>query len=209
MPSRHFIPRKNVDFLPWFENYTSKFVTYSTQLQISADSLSLVQQSLRSVRDTLLDLENLRATLKAKTAAKNKLVTSARKLIRQLTKQIKSQPAYTVAIGVDLGVILSPLTTVKRQAIANAKPIFYVTVLPDCVRIDWVKRYFSGVLIECKRGEENEFVRVDKDFISPFDDKRKNLKPGKPEVRTYRLIYLVDDDTVGVYSDEVTVICNV
>lgn len=43
---------------------------------------------------------------------------------------------------------------------------------------------------------------LDKDSKSPFGDTRPNLVAGQPELRRYRIIYLLDDEIVGLWSDE-------
>jgi hypothetical protein len=43
------------------------------------------------------------------------------------------------------------------------------------------------------------------DTVSPYVDNRDVLVAGKPEVRRYKAIYVVSDDEIGYFSDEVVV----
>lgn len=74
------------------------------------------------------------------------------------------------------------------------------------VRIDWTKGKFDGVVIEGQRGDQTAWERLDRDFRSPFEDTRPPLGAGKPEERRYRLIYFIDNQPVGVWSDIIVVI---
>lgn len=74
------------------------------------------------------------------------------------------------------------------------------------VRIDWKKGKFDGVFIDSERGDETAWTRLDFDMRSPYEDSRLPTAAGKPEERRYRLIYFIDNQTVGVWSDTITVI---
>jgi len=45
-----------------------------------------------------------------------------------------------------------------------------------------------------------------RDMRSSYEDSRPPLAVGKPEERGYRLIYFIDNQTVDVWSDTITVI---
>jgi hypothetical protein len=67
------------------------------------------------------------------------------------------------------------------------------------------KREFCDVLIESQSRAETSPVSFDIDSKSPFPDTRPNLAGGQPEVRRERMIYLLIDERVGIWSDEVSV----
>ena len=68
------------------------------------------------------------------------------------------------------------------------------------VRLDWVKSLATGVIIEGQRGSEVDWTVLASDYFSPFIDTRAPLVAGQPEVRRYRIRYLVGDEAVGSYS---------
>lgn len=88
---------------------------------------------------------------------------------------------------------------------SDAKPTFKATAERGKVTFDWVKGEFDGVVIEGQSDRETTYTFLDKDFKSPFVDMRPNLAAGQPEKRRYRMIYLLDDEVGGVWSDEVVV----
>lgn len=122
--------------------------------------------------------------------------------IRAVIGRIKAHPGYTDAIGEQLQIIASKTDDLN---LAEAKPTFKAAPSVGKVTLDWTKGDLDGVVIEGQRGTEMTFTLLDKDFKSPFVDMRPNLVAGQPEVRRYRMIYLLDDAVVGTYSDVVEI----
>ena len=120
--------------------------------------------------------------------------------IRSNVQRIKTHPGYSSAIGEQLQIAGTAAPALNLQ---EAKPAFKATAAMGQVTLDWTKGRFDGVVIESQRGAETTPSFLDKDFKSPFPDTRPNLVTGQPEKRRYRMIYLLDDQVVGTYSDEV------
>ena len=119
--------------------------------------------------------------------------------------RIKAHQNYTDAIGELLMIATSE--TDGGSLPEDAKPTGSGEALNfSKVRIDWVKGKFDGVIIESQRGDEIDWTRLDRDFRSPFDDERPPLVAGKPEERRYRLMYFIDNEPVGDWSDVIVVI---
>ena len=90
---------------------------------------------------------------------------------------------------------------------ADSKPTASGTAMTgSVVRVDWTKRQFDGVFIDSQRGDETPWARLDFDMRSPYKGSRPPLAAGKPEERRYRLIYFIDNQTVNIWSDIITVI---
>ena len=122
--------------------------------------------------------------------------------MRLLIRQLKANTAYTLAIGTDLRIV--PPGSVVDPAVAKPK-VAGVAKPSGAVALTWVKGKFDGVIIESKRGTETTFAFLDRDFKSPYVDTRPNLVAGVPELRTYRVRYVLDDAPVGLFSDDVKV----
>ncbi len=60
--------------------------------------------------------------------------------------------------------------------------------------------------IDSQHGDETAWARLDFDMRSPYENTRPPLATGKPEERRYRVIYFIDNQTVGIWSDMITVI---
>lgn len=122
--------------------------------------------------------------------------------LREIIQRIKTHKGYTDAVGEQLQIDGSGADDFNP---AEGKPSFDAVVSPGKVTHEWVKGDFDGVVIESRRGAETLFTFLDKDFKSPFPDMRPNLVAGQPETRRYRMIYLLEDEIVGTYSDEVVI----
>jgi hypothetical protein len=60
------------------------------------------------------------------------------------------------------------------------------------------------VLVQSQRASESTWSDLGVKTGKAFVDERTPLEAGKPEVRQYRLIYVKDNETVGLWSDVVT-----
>ncbi len=61
--------------------------------------------------------------------------------------------------------------------------------------------------IYSQREGESGFTFLARDTSSPYIDNRPCAVAAKPEVRKYKAIYVVGDDEIGLFSDEVPVVC--
>lgn len=115
---------------------------------------------------------------------------------RALVEQIKSHPAYTKAIGQDLGI---EATVAPAQA---TKPVIR-TCKEDGgkVQINVLMDHHDAVVLLCRRGEEPQPTPVGTYSRSRIEDVRPNLVPGVPELREYSAQYRDKDQPVGQISD--------
>lgn len=118
----------------------------------------------------------------------------------QLAERIRATAGYTQPIGEDLGI--EPVGSVP----VLGDPTFVAVALPNSeVRLDWVKASSQGVIVESQRGDEVAWTLLGVDNFSPYLDGRAPLVAGQPEVRRYRIRYIVGDEPVGNYSAIVSV----
>lgn len=121
--------------------------------------------------------------------------------LRLLVKRIKAHLLYTEVIGGDLGIIASTIAPSP-----NAKPTGSARALANSqVELKFVKRGFSGIQVESKRGAEANWSVLGNYLRSPILDTRPLLVAGQPETRSYRYRYLSGNDPVGTVSDTFTV----
>ena len=52
-----------------------------------------------------------------------------------------------------------------------------------------------------------EFKFLARDTVPPYVDNRPMLVAGKPELREYKAVFVVGDEEVSQFSDEITVNC--
>lgn len=92
---------------------------------------------------------------------------------------------------------------------ATVKPtITNVTVFPEKVEIDWVKRGFQGVFVYGSY-DGNTFTQLGTDGRSPWDDTRPNQVAGQSETRHYKMRYMKDDEPVGLETDVVKAVVDI
>ncbi len=205
MASKDYVPRNDNEFTTWLDNFSKKLPTYATPLGITAAQVTQVQTNLTDVGQKIKDVLSGKKTLQSLVEQKDAAIADTKKYIRDMVVVMKRNGAYTPAIGSDLGVV-APASTAPADT-DSAAVEFSATVLPNKVRLDWVKGAFDGVVVQSKRGSETAFTTLDKDTVSPYDDARPNLVHDAPETRVYRMRYLIGDDEVGVWSNEVKTVC--
>ena len=122
---------------------------------------------------------------------------------RNLAKKIKASAAYTPSIGASLGIVaptvvppVNPKPTLKGIALANWH-----------VQINFKKGGFSGIYIEVKRGTA-DWTFLDRAITSKYIDNKPPLIAGLPEERHYRARFIVGNEQVGQWSDELVEVAN-
>ncbi len=135
------------------------------------------------------------------------------KRIAPMVQRIKSHAGYNEALGEKLGIIGSERIIDEE----NAKP--KVKVLHSNsgeVALDFVKSVFVGVIVYggvyTKIAGADEAVmkwtEIGRATSSPYKDKRSNTSL-KPEVRHYKMRFMIKDEPIGLDSDIITVIASV
>jgi hypothetical protein len=87
----------------------------------------------------------------------------------------------------------------------TAKVDLTATILAHGTELGFTKLKSDGVNLYTKRDGDADFEFLAHDTVSPYVDNRPLLVPGKPEVRYYKAIYVVNDEEVGYFSDVVVV----
>jgi hypothetical protein len=224
------VPDTLNELQPWLQNFSPKLAVHATALSVTAAELASVSADLAVVTWLVKAIPLVRTTAQQLTAYKDAVCEgqtgpNAQALptlptlptppaavldgiiprTRTLVARLKKSPGYTDAIGKDLGVIAPDGS---GDVIVN-KPTFKAVVLPNYeVRLDWVKGRHTGVLIQCKRPGDADFVTLGQDNYSPYVDGRAPITAGASEIRQYRMRYLDKDDQVGDWSDVVSAVAN-
>jgi hypothetical protein len=221
MAKQDFIPSREDELIPWFENFSTKLPNYQVVLGLTAPELTAVTSDFLLLEATLLTVNQAKQEQREWVAFKNvefygplgeptpqvpgwpaPFALSAKPpgmlfRIRDLAARIKAHPAYTEQMGADLGIIgaeaLGPITA---QPTGSATPL-----AGFAVEVAFLKQGFAGVDVESQRGSEMTWTYLAFDAFSPYVDNRPPLVAGQAEQRRYRLRYRDGDEPVGVYSD--------
>jgi hypothetical protein len=221
MAKDDWLPNREDELLPWFNNFNTKIPGYALTLDLNpgdvttvADDSAMLEFAVNGVaiykaeQREWVDFKNLELygpfgrptpavptvpTLVPPTVVAPGIIPRTRALVAR----IKAHPNYTEVIGEDLGIIGA-----EQAEVDQVKPDGRAEALPNHeVRISFVKRGHDGVDVESQRAAETTWTYLAFDGFSPYVDNRPPLVAGQPEERRYRLRYRDNDVPVGEYSD--------
>lgn len=229
MPRNDWLPSREDQLLPWFNNFSTKLDGYAATLDLSpADLTSVADDSamlafavngvavFKAEQREWVDFKNLE--LYGPLGGPTPGVPSVPPLVaptvvppgiirrtRDLVQRIKAHPNYTNVIGEDLGIIGA-----EQGQTDQIKPDGKALPLPNHeVKVSFVKAGHDGVDVESQRAAETTWTYLAFDGFSPYIDNRPPLTAGQPEERRYRLRYRDNDLPVGEYSDVLVVTAGV
>ncbi|MFL6258033.1 MAG: hypothetical protein ACJ74T_23735 [Pyrinomonadaceae bacterium] len=225
------IPRTDNELMVWLNNFANSFAAHAAALGFNEAEVAQVRADASMLSYLVGDLVPIyKAALNTRTSYKALIMngpvgetggdppavpsvatppaTVAPGVVprlRRLIQRIQVAPAYTDAIGSDLG-ITGGETSGPSAPASSAKPKVTATSLAGGgVRVEFNKAGFDGVRVESRRAGELVWQSLGTDNFSPYTDERPPLEAGKPEVREYRLRFVERDEAVGDWSDIVTV----
>jgi hypothetical protein len=234
MTHQKWYPTRIAAQIPWLENFRTKLPGYETILDLPSAHVDACVASCRFVIYVLSQwLAAVRTFGPAATDAVDLLLSGtgpdavvlptfaaptlptgvasvppgALNRLFDLVQTIKNSPAYTDAIGEDLGIVapaaggsgISP-----DAAPDHSVPVVRLEIVQGAtqqgVRVSFVKHGHMGVWIESRRaGGAWEFLAIDTD--SPYLDERALLTAGQPEVREYRVRFWDKGTPNGDWTD--------
>jgi hypothetical protein len=222
-----YLPRKESDLLPWFDHFSLKFAAYESTFGMAAEQMAQkVRQDYLwlnyCAQQVLLFNEEVRQRVEFRDLMRDgPLGATATPLpdvgsnfqppsvpmpapgiiprLRALVQRVKAHPAYTSAIGVDLGI--EPGTVLLPQ-----KPMGVAEPLPgSVVALRFTKSGHGAMLVESRRNGETAWLPLGTFMRSPARDTRAPLAAQMPEMRDYRFRFVDGDEPVGEYSDLVRI----
>lgn len=215
-------PRNEADLPQWLQNFAIKFPVHGTALGFIAAEVTatvddcnaliyILGTGLDAARNFLQQITAYKNLIKEGTgtaavpfpaftalpAAPSAVLPGALNRIKAIIARIKKMPAYTDAIGQDLDII----SATSASPAPDSAPTFTVrTAVAGNVVFDWVKGSFDGVVIESRQSGAANWTSLGTDLYSPFADTRPLAAAGQPEMREYRMKYLLGDQPFGEWS---------
>jgi hypothetical protein len=202
MAKSDFIPRSDAQFIIWHNQFREALASVGASVGVTAADL----QAVSSDNTALTAAVGRAASASAAALQANNQKTVTRSTVeanvRFLARQIKAQKGYSTALGQQLG-LEGVSATIDLSA---ARPRLTATAQPHgVVELQFNKSQSDGVNLYASREGDAGFVFLARDTASPYVDNRPLLVAGKPEVRQYKAIYVVNDAEIGQSSAEVTV----
>jgi len=200
---RIFYPTLLGSVIPYLQNFKDKLTAglaakYNSTPAFQAQLATWITDTTAAINKAVADFQ----TAQQSTTQQNNLLFTVKDGLLKEIRRIQDHSAFDEADAQALGFrVETPpvdLNTVKPE-------VSGVTVLSDQVIIDWIKKHMDGVIIFASY-DGVTYTELGRDTRSPFEDKRKNVVPGKPETRYYKLRYLKGDQPVGLESDVIKVV---
>lgn len=200
MAKSTFIPQSDHDFLIWMEHFIANL---TPDLSTAAD-LAALKAAFEVFSSKITQSTAAAASAKQATAEKNDSRDNSESLIRAMAKQIKARNDYTDGLGAQLGIVgpehLFDLTTAHPDLTGidqtSGRVIIYFT-----------KANSDGVNIYSQRENDTDWVLLIRATTSPYIDNRPLLQIGKPELRRYTAVYMLKDQEIGQFSDDLVINC--
>ena len=155
-------------------------------------------------RDKTIHTKDTAALAKQATADKNASREGVEAQIRTIVRQIKAGSNYSEGQGAQLGIV-GPERT---QDLATSHPdLSGIDQTGGRVALSFTKYKSDGVNIYCQRENDADWVLLGWATVSPFLDDRPLLQTGKPELRHYTAVFMLKDQEIGQYSDDLVINC--
>jgi hypothetical protein len=204
MAKNDYIPDNDGDFLIWHDRFKTNVLAQAATVSLAAADTTPITTDNTDFHARIPTMNSANATFRQAMADKNTSHRGAELRARALARRIEAHPAYTVALGNLLG-IEGPESTVN---LATQQPELTATdQTGGHVELQFTKSVSDGVNIYSKRGDEANFSFLARDTASPYVDDRPLLVPGKPELREYKCVYVLNDAEIGLFSAELVVNC--
>jgi hypothetical protein len=199
-----YLPKSDAELVSWHDRFKTAATSIGATLGIVAEDLTEIGADNTAIHTKVTAAATAAAAAKQATAAKDDARSDVEGHVRQLAKRIKGHRNYTEALGIQLGIVGSEDTT----DMTVAQPTLVANPLPHgAVEVAFNKSKADGVNLYSQREGDSSFVFLARDTASPYVDNRPLLQAGKPEVRKYRALYVVNDAETGIASDDVTAVC--
>jgi hypothetical protein len=221
MAKKTYLPKADADKVIWLNNFAAKFSPLAVTLGFVAADATAVTNDAAMFAYLMGTVENFTTAKEQRVEYKNLIkdgpigsvggavpsgpaVPAAPTVvapgvfprISQMVQRIKNHPAYTEAIGRDLGIIGAEETIDYN----TMKPVLKLMSIASQVEVQWVKGKADAVRIESDKGTGWQFLAVDS--VPNYTD---TTPIAAPAVWKYRAIYIVADELVGQWSDVVSI----
>jgi len=219
-----YIEDNDVKFNSQFKNFSNKIGTYAPLLGLSAAEVTAIKADSVAVDYVLGNLVTIRTFAENYTSFKNLLLKGGEQSLgtlpvapvfpvatpipaanvkirfRSILQRISRHTAYTSSMGDDLGIEAPAENFVAVQG----KPTFRIEMISGYPNLRWRKGKYEGVEIWKDSGQG--FVKLDRDMKPDYLDKSDLPAAGASAVWKYKMIYIIDDETTGLWSDIATII---
>lgn len=227
MSNKNWLETEDLKFTVQLLTFAEKIVPYASTFSLSPATLTAIQNDAEFARFVILGSQQAVEYKKAWTDLKQQVrygtggaVTSpfpapvdltvapttvnpgVEERFRALVKSIKANANYTLGIGEILGIEAESSSTPDPNL---AKPTFTIYMDSGHPVLKWVKGSFDGVEIWADYADGKNWVKLERDFKSPYADTHPLPALGVTAIWKYKMIYVKEDSTIGLWSLDVPV----
>jgi hypothetical protein len=204
MAKSDYVPTADNDFLAWLDNFIAQADARRADLGLSEAALSTLKSAGAETRAKSAASVQAQAAARHATEEKKASRRAAEASARAIARQIKAGDGYTEALGALLGIVGPEDAT----DLASLKPVLTgVDQTGGVVVLSFPKLRTDGINIYEMDETTGKYAFLARDTVAPYVDNRPLRDPAKPELRRYTAVYVVGDEEVGQYSDELVVNC--
>jgi len=197
------VPHPDGVFLNWFDQLAAAATAKGAAAGLPATDISTLTACATELHTRFAAATAAKATADQAVIDKNASRARAEVVARAAIRRLKASTAYNEGLGAQFGVLAADDST----DMTAAKPVLTATAqLGGVVVIDFVKSKSDGVNLYSRRGADAGFTFLARDTASPYVDNRPLLVEGKPELREYKAMYILDDVETGLPSDIASII---
>jgi hypothetical protein len=202
-----FFPSQDGQVDPFLENVEDKLTTGGLALKynispVDTAKVTTFKGDIKTKRDAATAASTTAQQLNEQ---KDEFTYKCKLFLNKMGRDIQDHASFDSADLEALGftVISPPIDVNTAQPKITGK-----MVLPDMIIIEWLRLFFQGVRIYASY-DGVAWTALDKDFKSPYEDKRPNKVLGTPEPRFYKLRYLLNDVEVGLDSEVIKILADI
>ncbi len=178
----------------------AKYMTFCVKLQVDSQTYALGTTKYKNLARHGNGTEVLDAATTFPTETAPALVPAdIEARFRTNAAKAKSASAYTASKGETLQIV--PVSTPFNPSLG--KPTFKIFMDSGHPVIKWVKGAFDAVEIWVDKG--TGYVKEERAISSPYLDSSALPAIGTSAVWKYKMIYVMNNKTVGNWSDEATI----
>ncbi len=223
MKHQYYLPKDDLGKAEWITTFASALATYAVALSVSPAAVASIAADADFFAKVILALPQFKDYVQTLTAYKNALrdgspvdignfptppstpampavAAGIFNRVTLLVQNIKSNPAYTEAIGKALGIIGAEIP----NDTSGIKPQPKVSLKNGHAYVQWHHEHTDAADLFADYGDGAGFIMVGRILTAHYLDPHTPAA-GVSKVYQFKLRYVVGDEEVGVISDAVSV----
>jgi hypothetical protein len=197
-----YVPDKRSDFYRWLKGISKNAAEEAAKIGAPADEGTALQALADDITAKMDATEAAATALEGVRSQERLGKKEGLKELRAIIRRWKTMPGYPQA-GTER--VLAIKGKEPPFEAGTYQPVIKASLKGGLVRLDFAKLGVDALLFFVRLRGETEWRRLAVDADSPCIDATPLGQPHVPEVREYRAIGMIGDETVGQYSDIVSI----